>query len=102
MIDNQTIQEATDRLVTSFHPNRVILFGSYARGTADKHSDVDLLVVCSLKGNRRSLMVAMDRALRGLGFARDIVVLTPEEVRTGPPYPRHYGSACMVGGKGPL
>jgi predicted nucleotidyltransferase len=79
MIDEKKIREATDRLVATFHPNRIILFGSHARGTADDHSDVDFLVVCSLTGNRRSLMVAMDRALRGLGFARDIVVLTPEE-----------------------
>jgi uncharacterized protein len=79
MIDEKKIREATDRLVASFHPNRIILFGSHARGTADERSDVDFLVVCSLTGNRRSLMVAMDRALRGLGFARDIVVLTPEE-----------------------
>jgi|SRR5208283_2110510 len=79
MMDETKIREATDRLVASFHPSRIILFGSHARGSADDRSDVDLLVVCPLKGNRRSLMVAMDRALRGLGFARDIVVLTPEE-----------------------
>jgi uncharacterized protein len=79
MIDEKKIREATNRLVASFHPNQIILFGSHARGTADDRSDVDFLVVCSLTGNRRSLVVAMDRALRGLGFARDIVVLTPEE-----------------------
>jgi uncharacterized protein len=79
MISEEKIREATDRLVASFHPNRVVLFGSHARGTADDRSDVDLLVVCALKGNRRSLIVEMDRALRGVGFARDIVVLTPEE-----------------------
>jgi len=79
MINEKKIREATDRLVASFHPDRIILFGSHARGTADDRSDVDFLVVCSLTGNRRSLMVAMDRTLKGLGFARDIVVLTPEE-----------------------
>lgn len=79
MIEEKKIREATERLVASFNPKRVILFGSHARGTADKRSDVDLLVICPLKGNRRSLTVAMDRVLRGLGIARDIVVLTPEE-----------------------
>ena len=62
-----------------FHPERIILFGSYARGTADEHSDVDLMVVSPFQGKRRTLMVEMDRALRGLNFARDIVVLSPEE-----------------------
>ncbi|CBE69925.1 DNA polymerase, beta domain protein region (fragment) [Candidatus Methylomirabilis oxygeniifera] len=37
------------------------------------------MVVCQFTGSRRSLMVAMDRALSGLEFARDVVILTPEE-----------------------
>lgn len=79
MISEQVLNQVRDRLVAQFKPYRVILFGSQARGTADERSDVDLLVVCPLTGSRRSLMVAMDRALAGLGFARDVVVLTPEE-----------------------
>ena len=79
VISEQVIKRATERLVAGFHPDRVILFGSQARGTADERSDVDLLVVCPFSGRRRALMVAMDRALRGLGFPRDVIVLTPEE-----------------------
>ena len=77
-----TLRIATERLVAQFQPKRVILFGSQARGAADARSDVDLLVVCSLdtsRGSRRALRVAMDRALRGLDMATDIIVLTPEE-----------------------
>lgn len=79
MVSKRTLMEATRRLVDRFDPQRIILFGSQARGTANSRSDADLLVVCRLKGKRRALMVAMDRSLRGLAFARDIVVLTPEE-----------------------
>ena len=79
MVDLRTLEQAAKRLANQFDPERIILFGSYARGEADRHSDVDLLVIARFEGNRRSLMVAMDRALRGLGFARDIVVMTPEE-----------------------
>lgn len=79
MINEQILESAKNRLVEDFHPHKVILFGSHARGTADPHSDVDILVVCPIKGSRRALMTAMDRALRGMGFARDIVVLSPEE-----------------------
>lgn len=78
-VDSRTIEKAAERLVDMFHPRRIVLFGSHARGTADERSDVDLLVICSVTGSRRALMVAMDRALRGFGFARDIVILTPEE-----------------------
>ncbi|OGS19596.1 MAG: hypothetical protein A2219_07345 [Elusimicrobia bacterium RIFOXYA2_FULL_50_26] len=79
MVNTEILQEATNRLVSRFHPQRIVLFGSQARGTADIHSDVDLLVICDFQGNRRELMVSMDRSLKGLGFARDIVVLKPEE-----------------------
>lgn len=79
MISEEILESATSRLVESFHPHKIILFGSCARGTAAAHSDADILVVCPFQGSRRALMTAMDRALRGLGFARDIVVLSPEE-----------------------
>ena len=79
MVAQQTIQEATRRLVAGFSPTRIILFGSQARQTADDRSDVDLLVICPVDGDRTALALTMDRALRGLGLARDIVVLTPEE-----------------------
>ncbi len=79
MINEQILAEAVRRLVINFQPHQIILFGSQARQTADEHSDVDILVVCSIKQKHRNLMVAMDRSLKGLGIARDIVVLSPEE-----------------------
>jgi len=79
MVPDDVIEKAKTRLVENFHPQRIILFGSQARETADERSDVDLLVVCPIQGSRRALMVAMDRALKGLPIARDILVLTPEE-----------------------
>lgn len=79
MISDETLSKVRKRLVDGFHPEKIILFGSQARGTADDRSDVDILVVCSFEGKRRHLMLEMDRALRGLGLARDIMILTPEE-----------------------
>jgi predicted nucleotidyltransferase len=79
MVTQQILTEAVKRLVTNFHPHKIILFGSQARQTADDCSDVDILVICSIKGKRRDLMVDMDRTLEGLGIARDIVILSPEE-----------------------
>jgi len=79
MVSQATLIQATNRLVEKFHPQRIILFGSHARGTADERSDVDLLVVASFTESRRKVLIEMDRALRGIGFARDIVLLTPEE-----------------------
>ena len=79
MISDELLHAVKDRLVNGFHPQRINLFGSQARGTADDRSDVDILVICPFEGKRRHLMVEMDRSLRGLNLARDIVILTPEE-----------------------
>jgi len=79
MIGENILIEITERLVNGFQPDMIILFGSQARGTADRHSDVDLLVIQQIRDNRHALTLSMYRALKGLGVAKDIVVLTPEE-----------------------
>jgi predicted nucleotidyltransferase len=67
------------RIVRRFHPEKVILFGSHARGTAGPDSDVDLLVVMPVNGEKRHKAVEIGVALGGLPFPLDIVVTTPEE-----------------------
>lgn len=79
MVAESILSEAARRIAERFHAERIILFGSQARGAGDARSDVDLLVLVTEVGDRRALMVAMDRTLGGLGIARDIVVLTSEE-----------------------
>jgi predicted nucleotidyltransferase len=79
MISDDLLNKVKHRLVHGFHPDKIILFGSQARGTADDRSDVDILVICRFEGKRRQLMLEMDRALNGLRLARDVVILTPEE-----------------------
>lgn len=79
MVTDKIIDEVKKRLVDGFHPDQIILFGSQARGTANKQSDMDILVICPVKGSRRALTLDMYRALESLGIAKDIVVLTKEE-----------------------
>jgi len=79
MVSESILTEVTNRLVSRFHPAKIILFGSQARGTADERSDVDLLVISEFTGSRRAMRLAMDRALKGLKLARDLVLLRPEE-----------------------
>ena len=52
MISEEVLNGVKDRLVEKFHPQRIILFGSQARETADEKSDVDILVVCPFQGSR--------------------------------------------------
>jgi len=99
MVSGRVLGEATRRLVERFRPTRIILFGSQARGTADDRSDVDLLVICPVSGKKRALMVAMDRALKGLGIARDVIVLTPDEFERDREIPGTVARPAWLEGK---
>jgi predicted nucleotidyltransferase len=66
-------------LVRLFSPQKIILFGSRARGEADSRSDIDLLVITPFSGKRRRLMVEMDRAVSSFKKPVDIIIQTAEE-----------------------
>ena len=74
------IAQMVQRIVAEVDPQKIILFGSYARGTAGPDSDVDLMVVMPVQGSRRQKRVAIRTALSGMGLAKDVIVVTPEEV----------------------
>ncbi|MDD3926589.1 MAG: nucleotidyltransferase domain-containing protein [bacterium] len=69
----------TKRIAERFKPEKIILFGSMARGEATCDSDVDLLVIVSEADDKRSLRIEMRRSLNGLGLSKDIIVMTSEE-----------------------
>jgi predicted nucleotidyltransferase len=58
-IGTGSIQQVVTQIVQEFHPERVILFGSYASGTPTPESDVDLLVVmpCEGKETRKAIEI---------------------------------------------
>ncbi len=73
------IDDAVRRIVDRFHPAKIILFGSYARGAAGPDSDVDLLVVMDVRDSKRQQAVEIDLALSDRTFPLDLIVVTPEE-----------------------
>ena len=70
----------TDRIVREFEPLQIILFGSQARGDADRDSDIDLLVVFAELADKRKTAVDIGCALSDVPVAKDILVSTPEEL----------------------
>lgn len=74
------IQDMVRRIVDHFHPEKIILFGSHARGTAGPDSDVDLMVVMDTREPKREVGLRIRVALHGMGVAKDIVVVTPAEI----------------------
>ena len=80
------------RIVRRFGPERIILFGSQARGEADPGSDIDLLVVLPEERVSREARVALRRALADLPVAKDVVVTSPARVRR---YGRLVGTVLL-------
>ena len=80
MVAIDTIREFSQRIGREFGAERVVLFGSYARGTVTEDSDVDLLVVCSFEGKSVDESVKIRMKLRPQ-FPVDLLVHTPEKVR---------------------
>lgn len=76
----KTIDEMVRRIVERFNPEKVILFGSHARGTAGPDSDVDLLVIMSVTGSKHAQRLRIREALSGIGLSKDVVLATPDEV----------------------
>ncbi len=75
----KTIDRMVRRIVERFHPDRVILFGSHARGAAGPDSDVDLLVVMPVTGSKRAKQLEVRLAVHEFKLPKDIIVTTPED-----------------------
>lgn len=75
-----TIRQAVERLAADPRPQRIILFGSQARGDATAGSDIDLLVIESEVTDRAAEMVRLRRLLGPLPAAFDLLVYTHQEV----------------------
>ena len=78
-LDQATLDDIIRRIVEVARPEKIILFGSAARGDMNRHSDVDLLVVKE-GAHRRHLAGQIYENLYGVGAAVDVVVVTPADV----------------------
>jgi predicted nucleotidyltransferase len=78
--DESVLAEVVRRLVEAVDPDKILLFGSRARGDSRSDSDLDLLIVKDSVELRHRRTVPAYRALRGLGVPKDIVWYTPQEL----------------------
>lgn len=74
------LPEITKRIVDLIQPDKIILFGSYARGDYDQDSDIDLLVVVEGVASTRVESNRIRQALRGLLSPVDVIVATPDQI----------------------
>ena len=83
-ISGEMIERMTRQIVREVDPQRILLFGSWARGQADEHSDVDFLVVerepFGRNRSRRREAVRIWRCLSEFRIPTDILVYSISEV----------------------
>jgi len=87
MLSEDLKEQIKERLLSKFNPEKIILFGSQARGTADEKSDIDILVISDINEDKFSLMHQMSSLLIQLNYAFDVIVLTKEEFERDKKYP---------------
>ncbi len=78
-IPQEAILDVVEQIKTKFKPDKIILFGSYARGDHRPESDVDLLVVMptELKPSEQALKILRNIKYH---FGLDLIVRTPREL----------------------
>ena len=78
--ETKVLDEITSIIVQEFHPQKLILFGSRARGEAQENSDYDLLIIAPSSEVRWKRTIPVYRLLAGLGVAKEVLWWTPEEI----------------------
>jgi predicted nucleotidyltransferase len=73
------IREVINTIIAGYQPSKIILFGSYAKGTANASSDVDLLIVKTTDESKYQRASSVRHLFNPQPCAMDILVYTPEE-----------------------
>ncbi len=84
MITSKQIQEVTDIIVEEIQPEKVLLFGSYAAGVPNEHSDIDIIVVVDKKLDKKNRIdalvnLSLKTTLPHLLFPKDIKMYSRHE-----------------------
>lgn len=99
VIDKEMMDEIVERIVKLIHPEKIILFGSRARGDARSDSDIDLLVVADSTQPRYQRAAPLYGVLSDILIAMDILVYKPEEVQEWSEVPQAFVTTAIRGGR---
>jgi predicted nucleotidyltransferase len=78
--DKTLLNAITERIVATVQPRRIVLFGSAAEGRMGPDNDIDLLIIMPDGVHRRNTARVIYRKLSGMGFSKDIIVVTENDI----------------------
>ena len=79
MITDAAIRNFADEIARRYAPEKIILFGSHARGTANEDSDVDMLVIMDFEGRERQMVSDIRSNIRS-HFPLDLIVRSTKDI----------------------
>jgi predicted nucleotidyltransferase len=82
MASESEIQTLADKIVREFHPEKIILFGSHARGDTRPDSDVDLLVIMDSDQHPSRIAAEITYRVHPRRYPLDLIVRSPQLVDT--------------------
>ncbi|MCP4423441.1 MAG: nucleotidyltransferase domain-containing protein [Chloroflexi bacterium] len=100
-----TVQEEinliAERIIQLYRPDKIILFGSWARDDADKQSDIDLLVISDREKHLPRYQRGLDVRLQLSAFKtpKDILFYTHDDVNRWRGVPQAFINTVLSEGK---
>jgi len=98
-VTESLLAQVIERICKAGSPQRIVLFGSRARGEARPDSDLDLLIIEESDLPRHQRSPRYYHALAGLFPAKDILVYTPAEVEDWAEVPNAFITTALREGK---
>lgn len=99
LIEGKTLSAIVQAIVDRFHPEQIVLFGSYASDHPTPDSDVDLLIVMETEAPPHRRAAPIRLLFRPTPCAMDILVFTPDEVARWRGVPNHIVTEAFATGE---
>lgn len=98
-INEELINNVVSKIAQTFHPQKIILFGSYVWGNPYKDSDLDLFVIMDSYLRRDNRSIEISKLFSDRKFPLDIIVYTPQEIEMSIKYGNPFINNILQRGK---
>ncbi len=98
MINQTIIENIKNDIIELENPNKIILFGSYARNEANENSDLDFLIIKETNISKPKRAAKLYRALAEYHIPMDLIIKTQNEIKESINNPHSLNSIMLKEG----